>query len=112
MYVLKAQEKEGTRACWLSSSLVFAHGGRNLRHLGSDGNFLQELLLITYYTNTLIHQVIIEDVQKTDHIGPFWHPKPAANQGNLRFPFPAHFVAKHEYSSPVLLLNRIILKDI
>ena len=96
MYVLKAQQKkEGTRA-WLSSSLVFAHGGRNLRHLGSWYFLLYYVLLHTLqlgtHTHTLIHQVIIGDVQKTDHIGPFWQGQLApSNQENLRF-FPAHFV--------------------
>ena len=52
MYVLKAQqEKEGTRA-WLSSSLVFAHGGRNLRHLGSWYFLLYYVLLHTLQLGT------------------------------------------------------------
>ena len=97
------------KAFLLSSSLVFAHEEETLDTWEVGISLL--LRLITYYTNTLIHQVIIEDVRKTDRLGHFGIPNLRANQGNLRFP--AHFVDyKHEYSLHVLLLNRIILKDV
>ena len=76
------------KAFLLSSSLVFAHEEETLDTWEVGISLL--LRLITYYTNTLIHQVIIEDVRKTDRLGHFGIPNLRANQGNLRFP--AHFV--------------------
>ena len=59
------------KAFLLSSSLVFAHEEETLDTWEVGISLLR---LITYYTNTLIHQVIIEDVQKTDHVGHFGIP--------------------------------------
>ena len=50
------------KAFLLSSSLVFAHEEETLDTWEVGISFL--IRIITYYTNTLIHQVIIEDVRK------------------------------------------------
>ena len=96
MYVLKAQQKKKVQGPGFHHHQCLHMEEETLDTWEVGISFFTTSYYIHYSQvhtkHTLIHQVIIGDVQKTDHIGPFWQGQLApSNQENLRF-FPAHFV--------------------